>query len=407
MNRNITKVRLGRSSLEGQPEKSDLIVEVEPSPSLIIDINSSVLTLYRKHLEKVVSEIVKEYHFQEAKITVNDDGALDFTIKARLKAALCMARESSVQPVDSSHPPLASINKNIVELKSRLRRTRLYLPGNNPYLMQNAYLFGSDALIFDLEDSVSPSEKLPARYLISEALNFLPLQDQERMVRINPLDGEGIADLRVVMRLKNFDTVLLPKCECSDDILNADKIISYFEREYNYGQKQLALIPLIETAKGVLNAPQIAAASKRNVALTFGAEDFTADMGISRSQQGEELLWAKGMILMAAKANGLQALDTVYSDISNPQGLEQDTITSKSLGFDGRGIIHPEQIDIVHRVYQPSPSEIEYSQRVVDALEKARTQGNGVASLGRKMIDAPVEARALKTIKLARKLNLI
>lgn len=407
MNKIISKVKLGRSSLEGQPEKSDLTVEVEPSESLIININSSVKTLYREHLKKLVSEILSEHQIQAVKITINDDGALDFTIKARLTAALFTAGGSSVQQNDISHPPLDSISKNLVELKSRLRRTRLYLPGNNPYLMQNAYLFGSDALIFDLEDSVSPHEKLPARYLISEALNFLPIQDQERMVRINPLNGEGIQDLRVVMKLKNFDTVLLPKCECREDILNADKIISYFEQKYNYGQKQLALIPLIETAKGVLNAPQIASASKRNVALTFGAEDFTADMGISRSPGGEELQGAKAMILLAAKSNGLQALDTVYSDISNPQGLEQDTITSKSLGFDGRGIIHPEQIDIVHRVYQPSPSEIEYAQKVVEALEKARAQGNGVASLGRKMIDAPVEARAFKILKLARKLNLI
>jgi len=407
MRKIIKEISIGRQSIKDKPEKSDLLVHVKPSDKMNIEIKSSVLRLFKTTLYKLVEDTLKEYQVGPCTIIINDDGALDFAIKARIRTAVNLASEQDIFKENIKEGEiLKEETKYIKSLKNRLRRSRLYLPGNNPYLMQNSYLFGADSLIFDLEDSVAISEKMSARFLVNEALKFLPIENTEKMVRINPLTIFGREDLKVIMKNPSFDTILLPKCESADDVRRADETITFYEKLYNYTNLSIALIPLIETAKGIINANDIAYASLRNVALSFGAEDFTADIGTSRTSEALELLAARQAIILASKANCIQALDSVFSNISDMHGLKDDTIKSKSLGFDGRGLIHPEQIHVVHEVYKPKKDEIEYAKNVIKAIDAAKQKGDGVVSIGRKMIDAPVEKRARNILKLAKKMGL-
>jgi len=263
-------------------------------------------------------------------------------------------------------------------------------------------LFGADVIILDLEDAVSQNEKIDARFLVRNALGILDFGDAEVMVRINPFSNGGEEDLRVVLPALP-DAIMLPKTNGAKDIEKLDALIELFEKANSVLGGQIKLFPLIETAEGVLNAFAIAKASKRNVMLTFGAEDFTADIGVKKSKDGKELLLAKQQVVLAAKATGIQASDTVYSDFEDIEGLIRDTESSKSIGFDGRGVIHPLQIEHIHKVYMPTEEEIGYARKVVAALEEAEKKGTGVASLGSKMIDAPVAKRAKRVLKLAEK----
>lgn len=283
----------------------------------------------------------------------------------------------------------------------RLRRTRLYVPGNTPDLMINCGLFGADAVILDLEDSVSPPEKDAARYLIRNAIDTLDFGTSELIVRVNPYNSPyGRDDLEVIVPA-GPDVILIPKCETAEDVTVVAEAIARLEKATGLS-KTIKLMPLIETCKGVMHAYEICRASDRTVAVNFGAEDYTADLGVERTREGKEHLFARQMIVTAAKACGIMALDTVYSDIEDVEGLIAATQESMALGFDGRGIIHPSQIEPIHNVYRPTPERIAYAQKVVAALAEAKAKGLGVAALGSKMIDAPVVARAEKILALAK-----
>ncbi|MCK4549333.1 MAG: CoA ester lyase [Candidatus Krumholzibacteria bacterium] len=290
--------------------------------------------------------------------------------------------------------------------RERLRRTRLYMPGNNPDLMRNGGLFGADSVILDLEDSVSPGEKDAARLLVRNTLLTIDYFDCERIVRINPLSTEyGADDLEMVVPY-GVDTILVPKCETAGDIKAVEEIIAGLEKKHSLGYEVL-IMPLIETAKGILNAYEIGAASDRVVALCFGAEDFSADISTERTKEGAESFTARSLLVLGAKAAGVQVIDTVFSDVQDEEGLIASTKEAMALGFEGKGVIHPAQIAPIHAVFSPTPKRIEYAKKVVAAIEKARSEGSGVATLGSKMIDAPIEARARKILRLAEALGLL
>jgi len=283
-------------------------------------------------------------------------------------------------------------------MKDRIRRSRLYIPGNNPSIMQNIAVFGADTVILDLEDAVAPPEKDAARILVKYALENVDFGRTERGVRINPLNTPfGKKDLDMVLS-SDVELIFLPKTESAEDVKELCSLI---------GDREICISPIIETAKGVLNAYEIASADPRVVMLCFGAEDFTRDIGAERTREGKELFWAKSMIVMGAKAAGIQASDTVFSDINDMDGLIQETRFAKSLGFDGKGLIHPSQIEPVHKVFSPTQEEIEYARKVVDALREAEEKGLGVIALGRKMIDRPVAERAKRILKIAEELGLL
>jgi citrate lyase subunit beta/citryl-CoA lyase len=282
----------------------------------------------------------------------------------------------------------------------RLRRSRIYLPGNRPRMIQKGPLLGADAVILDLEDSVSPEEKDAARILVARAIETLDFGESEVMVRINPIHTGGLVDLPVILAA-GPEAIVVPKCESRDDVLAVDIAIN----ESNPG-KPVAIIPMIESAKGILNAYEVASASARVDAVTFGGEDFTQDIGATRTKEGREIFWGRSMLVIAAKAAGVQALDTVFSDLNDEAGLRRDTREIKEMGFDGRAAVHPAQIEIIHEIFTPSEAELQYASNVLSCAEKARREGSGVAVFKGKMIDKPIIQRAEKMIRIAERLNL-
>jgi len=291
-------------------------------------------------------------------------------------------------------------------MKDKLRRSRLYMPGNNPYLSQNAFLFGSDCIILDLEDSVHPSEKLASRILVREILRNVQFSDTEKTVRINPVSSPfGKKDLEEVIPAEP-DAIFIPKAESADDIHIVDEIVQELKNKHNIS-KGIYYMPIIESAKGVWNAFEIASSSPAIVLLAFGAEDFTRDIGAQRTRDSREQFVARSMVVLGAKAAGVQASDTVWSNIEDIEGLESSTREAKELGFDGKGAIHPSQVEIINRVFNPTGDEIEYAKRVVTAFDEAQAKGSAVVALGRKMIDPPVVARAQRILELAAKANLL
>jgi len=282
----------------------------------------------------------------------------------------------------------------------RLRRSRIYLPGNSPRMIQKGPLLGADAVILDLEDSVSPEEKDAARILVGMAIRHVDFGDTEVMVRINPLHRGGDEDLKVILPA-GPDAVLVPKCESPEDVVKVEKIITQSELP-----KPVAILAMIESAKGILHAYEIASASSLVAAITFGGEDFTQDIGATRTKEGKEIFWGRSMLVIAARAAGVQALDTVFSDLNDEEGLRRDTQTIKEMGFDGRAAVHPAQIEIIHEVFAPTTTEIQHAANVVHAAENARKLGKGVAVVKGKMIDAPIIKRAEKIVRIAGQLGM-
>ncbi|MBN2357609.1 citrate lyase acyl carrier protein, partial [candidate division KSB1 bacterium] len=302
----------------GRDEKSDVVVELTPAKSggLRVTLESSVKDLFGEQIERTVLNTLQALGVQHAQIHLQDNGALDFVIQARIEAA---ARQAGhVVELERSE------GRKKKGFRDRLRRTRLYLPGNNPDLMINAGLFAADCLILDLEDSVAPSDKFAARILVRNALIKLDFGASERIVRINPLSSPfGKEDLEMIVPALP-DTLLIPKCETAKDVLAVDRMVTELEKKARVSAP-LYFMPLIESAKGVWHAFEIASASPRNVALCFGAEDFTADIGAERTVEGTESFVAKSLVLLAAKAAGLQAIDTVFSDVQDMEGLVAGT----------------------------------------------------------------------------------
>lgn len=283
----------------------------------------------------------------------------------------------------------------------RLRRTMMYVPGNNPGMVKDAHIYGADSLMFDLEDSVSLNEKDAARFVVYNALKTMDYEGTETVVRINGLDTPyGRDDLEAIVRAKP-DIIRLPKTERPEDIWEAEKIISEIEVKANIKKGTTKLMAAIESAIGVINAYKIATASKRLVAIAIGAEDFVTDMHTTRSFDGIELLAARSQVLMAARAAGIGALDTVYSDVNNEEGFENEVKLIKQLGFDGKSIINPKQIEPVHRIFTPTKKEIDKSLKVLNAIKEAKSKGSGVVSLNGKMVDKPIAERAQRVIDLA------
>lgn len=284
----------------------------------------------------------------------------------------------------------------------KLRRTMMYVTGNNPGNIMDAHLYGADSIMFDLEDSVSIKEKDSARFLVYNALTTMDYSGVETVVRINGLETPfGREDLEAMVRAKP-DIIRLPKAETAEDILEAVEIISEIEEKIGMEVGTTQIMAAIESPLGVINAYQIAKASKRLVAIAIGAEDYVTNMKTTRSPEGIELLVARSHIIIAARAAGIYALDTVYTDISNDEGFLDEVKLIKQLGFDGKSVIHPRQIGLTHQVYTPSTKEINNAIRVVDAINVAESKGSGVIALDGKMIDGPVVDRAYRVLELAK-----
>jgi citrate lyase subunit beta/citryl-CoA lyase len=288
----------------------------------------------------------------------------------------------------------------------KLRRTMLFIPGNNPGMLQSAGVLGADSIILDLEDAVSLSEKDAARILVKEALKVIDFNGAEVVVRINPLNTEfGEEDLKIIARAKP-DAILIPKAQV-EEILLVDKMLYDIELLEGFQEGSIKIIPLIETAYGLETVFSVIQSSKRIVAILLGGEDLTADLGVKRTRVGEEILYARNKVAVACKAGNIDSIDTPFTDTNDTEGLILDTEKAKSLGFTGKAVIGPRQIEHIHLVFSPTCEEIDYALKVVEAMEIAKEEGRGVFSLDGKMIDAPIINRALNTIELAKKVGLI
>ena len=284
---------------------------------------------------------------------------------------------------------------------TKLRRSMLFVPGNNPGMMSDAHIYGSDALMFDLEDSVTLREKDAARLLVYHALKTIHYGECERVVRVNPLNTPyGKADIEAMVAA-GVEVIRLPKTETAQDICDTEAEIMRAEQKYGIPIGQTRMMAAIEGALGVINAYAIATASPRLVAIALGAEDYCANLKTTRSLEGSELQYARGAIVVAARAAGIDCIDTVYSDVNNEEQLIKETQAIKQLGFDGKSVINPRQIKPVHRVFTPTHEEFVKAQRILAASREAEQRGSGVVALDGKMIDRPVVLRAERTLELA------
>lgn len=278
--------------------------------------------------------------------------------------------------------------------KNRLRRSMLFVPGANAAMLSNAFIYPADALMFDLEDAVAVREKDAARHLVYHALQHPLYRDFETIVRVNALDSQwGIDDLEAVVRA-GVDIVRLPKTDTADDVIAMEKEIARIERDCGRKPGSTGMLAAIESAKGILQAPAIALASPRLIGIALGAEDYVRDIRTERSADGIELLFARCTILQAARAAGIQAFDTVYSDANNEEGFLREAAHIKQLGFDGKSLVNPRQITLLHNLYAPTQKDVDHAKRVVEAAEAVEQEGLGVVSLNGKMIDSPIIARA-------------
>jgi citrate lyase subunit beta/citryl-CoA lyase len=353
-----------------------------------------VKSLFGASIEEQVRDFCQEVGVREGVLEIEDFGALPWVVDARLEAAMrglmpSLEREQLVPMQPFSDYPSS---------RDRFRRSRLYLPGNQPKFMLNAGIHRPDAIILDLEDSVAPEQKEETRYVVRNALRSVDFFGSERMVRINQGDL-GLQDLEMVVP-HNVHLILIPKVEDAEQVQGVEKSIGRISDECGR-RDPVYLMPIIESARGVLKALEIAEASAANVALAIGLEDYTADIGVPRTLGGRESYFARSMIVQAARAAGIQAIDTVFSDVTDMEGLKASVREAKALGFDGKGCIHPRQIRPIHEAFAPTEEEIDKARRIVEAYELARAQGLGVVALGSKMIDPPVVQRAQRTIQIA------
>jgi citrate lyase subunit beta / citryl-CoA lyase len=294
-----------------------------------------------------------------------------------------------------------------MDRRLRLRRSLLYVPGNMPGMLQNIPVFEADGVMIDLEDAVPLAEKDTGRILARNFLRAFPTRSTEVFVRINGLDTRyALDDLREVLPALP-DGIRLPKADEPEVVERLDTLLTEYEEKLGLEIGFFSIMPSIESAVGVLNCVKTAQASRRLVALAFGAEDYTASMEIQRSRSGEELLGARMQIVWAAKAAGLQAIDSIFADVNDMDGLRAETALVKGLGFTGKSLVNPRQIEVVHEVFRPKPEEIEHALEVLEAIKKAREMGTGVISLRGRMVDAPVVKRAARTIRTARAFGMI
>lgn len=291
-------------------------------------------------------------------------------------------------------------------VKERLRRTVMYAAGNNPGLLQNAAIYGADSVIFDVEDSVAVSEKDSARELVYHALKKLTFPC-EIGVRINHISTPwGYDDLEYLLPAKP-DYIRLPKGESGDEIKDIDRIITKAEEKQGFEPGSIKLMVSIESPKGLRNAYEIAVASPRMIAIAIGGEDFAASLKTEKTKGnlftgGRELFVARSMIVFAAREAGIQAIDSVFSDLRDEETLINEVQLVKELGFDGKSCVNPRQIDLIHQVFTPSDKEISYAYRVLAVFEEAQAKNSGVIAMDGKMIDMPMVIRAERVLANAR-----
>jgi citrate lyase subunit beta/citryl-CoA lyase len=391
----------GEAGRAGDDVRSDVyvVLELRKSGGLTLDVVSKVDAFFGTSIRETAEQVLTTLGVEHARVEIDDKGALPFVLQARIEAAARRAGvvvQGDARPERTVSPPRST--------KDRLRRSRLYLPGNEPKFMVNAGLHHPDAVILDLEDSVHPAEKDTARLLVRNALRCVDFLDAERMVRINQLPL-GLEDLEVIVP-EAPDLILIPKTEGPGHVRQVVDRIGQIQHDLGGGEP-IWLMPILESARGVEYAFAIADASDTVAALTIGLEDYTADLGVVKTRQGDESMYARRRLVNAARAAGVQAIDSVYGDVGDAEGLRAWGRRARAWGYDGMGCIHPRQIEPIHEAFAPTAEEIEKALEIVAAFEKAEAKGLGVVSLGTRMVDPPVVLRAQRLVALARRTGML
>jgi len=392
--------RTGEAGHCGAEIRSDLRVQIElrDSGGIQIELESRVQPYYGDSIRRQSEEVLEALGVRHALVQIRDEGALPFVIAARIEAAVRRAglgEGTRVLPERIALPEPSA--------RDRLRRSRLYIPGSEPKYFINAALHGGDAIILDLEDSVHACEKDAARLLVRNALRAVDFLHCERMVRINQLPL-GLKDLDEIVP-ESPDLILIPKTEKPDQVIEVSHRIKEIQSDYGT-TRVIWLMPILESALGIENSFAIAKVDDRIVALTIGLEDYTADLGVVKTVTGAESLYARQRLVNAAHGAGVQAIDSVFGDVGDMDALRAWGLNSRALGFEGMGCVHPLQIPIIHEAFAPAQVEIEKARKIVDAYKNAQEKGQGVVSLGSKMIDPPVVDRALKLMARAQAMGL-
>lgn len=383
--------KIAEAGSYGDKIRSDckITLQLKKSGGMKIEVVSKVKALFGEQILNLCKDVLKFFDIKDAEMKIEDTGALDYIIAARIEAAV-----KQIKKTDKEYLlPIIPENKDQTE-REKNRRSRLYLPGNTPKLALNAGIHHPDGVILDLEDSVAPAKKEEARYMVRNALRSVNFYGSERMVRINQLPM-GLKDLEFVVE-HNVNLILLPKCESADQVQEVNAKI----KKLNKSERKIWIMPIIESALGVIKSYEIAS-SENVVSLAIGLEDYTADLGTQRTNEGSETFFARSQLVNSARAAKVQPIDSVFSDVSDMEALKQNVLKSKAMGFDGMGCIHPRQIPVIHENFAPDDKEIEKATKIVNAFIIATEKGLGVVSLGSKMIDPPVVKRAQKTVDQA------
>lgn len=288
----------------------------------------------------------------------------------------------------------------------KLRRSMLFVPANNPGIIRDSYLYRPDSVMFDLEDSIAITEKDSARYLLFNMIKKMkPLYKEsgiELVVRINGLDTEfGVEDLEASIRA-GIEVIRIPKTDTVENVYEVEKHIERIEKESGIEVGRTKIIVAIEGPLGALNALEIAKCSPRLIGMAIGGEDYVTNLKTTRSEDGVEMLMGRAMIVMAARSAGISALDSVYSDVNNDEGFLKEASMIKQMGFDGKSLIHPRQIELIHNLYTPDEKSIKKSLRIIKSTEEALAEGRGVFTVDGKMIDKPIIERAQHVLNLAK-----
>lgn len=393
--------RKGGAGRAGGDVRSDLHVAFEERSAggIEVDLQSRVDLYYGDRIRQQVRDVLHALGVEHAHVTITDEGALPFVIAARIEAAV---RRAGLGEGRCALPEAVALPEP--SMKDRLRRSRLYLPGNEPKYFVNAALHAPDAIILDLEDSVHYAEKDTARLLVRNALRAVDFGAAERMVRINQLPL-GMADLEEIVP-QAPDLILIPKMETPEQVSDVVGAVDSIAKGTG-ATRPIWLMPILESALGIENAFAIASPSDQIAAITIGLEDYTADLGVAKTPGGSESLYARMRLANAAHAAHVQAIDSVYGDVTDSEGLLHWGEAARAMGFEGMGCIHPMQIEVIHRAFSPTLSELEKAAKIVAAYKEAQARGLGVVSLGSKMIDAPVVQRALSLVARAKQMGLV
>lgn len=287
-----------------------------------------------------------------------------------------------------------------------MRRSLLFIPGNNPGMLMGADIHGADAVIFDLEDAVAPTEKDAARILVRNAMRAMPDLGVEVVVRVNPLATDYfIQDIQTMVPL--HPKLIMPtKVASAEDVAHISAAVAAAEQANGMPEGSIGLLPLLETAQGIENAYAIAGSDPRVKGLLLGAEDLSSDLQAIRSKQGAEILYARGRIVMAARAAAVEVYDTPFTDVNDAEGMAEDARLARALGFSGKAVISPRHVEAVNAAFTPTQDEIIYAREVMLAIAEAQQQGRGAISLRGKMVDKPIVDRAQRVLATAQQLGL-